>query len=569
MEALAPTTAAMPLSSRWYAPLAVPAERAIAAALRRVSATAPSTDPWCRPRTGLATAWMVRLSETYGTRRAQGLAQAAVVAELYNLYQLTGAPTAAEQQAWARAESRALRRGLRAGLSRERPWALSVLSVWSTRPLSSPQPEAVLWLRAATGFAALAAHIPTPIHKKLDVVAMWMGLWQEERHGDRSDWEAACASVGEPLLPPEDGLRRALLELPDSQLHEHLLACLAPAVSLPGRREVPRWQAEDPPPLVAAPDSDLLGAHGPAVGAALSAVVSGGIYAATGRWLLERGGKRVRPALTLAAAEACGGDPADAVGAAALVEWLHQASLVLDDMMDGAALRRGGPTLHIATSAPSALGAFAWLLDQIRRVAAGLPADQQEVLLDGARQLIGAQHEEVLQTGQISLSESAYFRILAGKTAALFGVAVRLGARSAGAGAREEEALSEFARSTGVAFQLIDDLLDYTGTEEGFGKAPGTDLRARKITLPVMLLRTALPRAARARLDALLQAGGASDEDLRWIQAELTQRGIDDQIRDRVRAHRDRAERALARLPDPDAADRLRALSAACTERSR
>lgn len=573
MEALRTAPAPLPLAARWYAPLALPSARLIASVLERVGAHAPSAAPWQRPRTGLATAWMARLIETHGTRRARGLRNAAVAVELYNLCQFTGAPTAAEQQAWARGESRAVRQLLRAGLDAERPWALSVLSVWSAGPLAAPQPEAVLWMRAATGCAALAGHIPAPVHAKLDAVAVWLGLLLEERHGTRDGWDEARASIGAPALSPAAGLRAALSTLPDSLLHEQLLACLAPAPApapvLPAQREVPRWQPVDPPSLAAAPGSDLLGPHGPAVDEALASVVSAGVYARTGRWLISRGGKRVRPALTLAAAAACGGDPADAVRAAALVEWLHQASLVLDDLMDDAALRRGGPTLHVATSAPSALGAFAWLLDQIRRAAADLPEDQQAVLLGGARQLISAQHEEVLRTGQLNLSEAAYYRILAGKTAALFGAAVRLGVRSAGGSRRTERALSEFARCTGVAFQLVDDLLDYTGEESAFGKSPGTDLRAQKITLPVMLLRRTLPPGERARLDALLEHGGASDADLRWVQGALLEHGIDAQVRARVQAHHDRAAVALGRLPAAADTAGLRALLSACTERRR
>jgi octaprenyl-diphosphate synthase len=193
----------------------------------------------------------------------------------------------------------------------------------------------------------------------------------------------------------------------------------------------------------------------------------------------------------------------------------------------------------------------------------------QAVLLDGARQLIEAQHEELIHTGRLNLSVSSYYRILAGKTASLFGVSVELGARSVGASRRQVAAVKEFARYSGLAFQLVDDLLDYTGSVEGFGKKPGTDLRARKITLPVMLLRRDLSATSRGRLDGLLEQGGASDADVSWIQAEMLAHGVSEQVLERVEVHRARAERALAPLPDPDGVAWLMTLSQACVERIR
>jgi len=545
------------LGARWYAPLIAPRQQAVRRVLDRLDG-AESLSVGALPRAGLASAWLLGVVSTYGRpRMRRAVTAGAQAAERYNLGQFQGILDLAERQRAAREQFGALRGLGRSLLDHDREHALAVLHNWQARPLEAPQPESVLFLRALTGWAAVAGRIPGELHARLDRVADALG-WLAEAHLSEDAEEAPCFE--------------ALADLPHSAFVEEVEACLSavPALRQPRQpRQLSRWQPRTPPSIEAGRGSTLLGEDAPAVEVALRQIVDDGLYVDVGRWLLDRGGKRVRPALCLAAAQACGGPRQAAVPAAALVEWLHQASLVLDDVMDGSEVRRGAPTLHVATDVGSALGAFCWLLERLYTAAEGQPEAVREALLDGARQLIEGQYEELCQTGVVWLDLRTYHRILAGKTAALFGVAATVGALSVGASKREVAAVAEFARCVGLAFQIIDDLLDYTGSLDGFGKAPGVDLCAHKITLPVMLLRGELTGPDRARLDALLHERVADEADLDWVRAQLEAHDIVPAVQAAARAHLERSERALRRLPADADVRALRALAARCVERSR
>lgn len=538
------------LEDRWYAPLLASRHAPVVRALDALVAVEPVAVARI-PRAGLGAAWLLAVVDTHGRPRSRHAVRAAALGvELYNLRQFTALPDVALRQRWASEQAGALRKLANSLLDTDQALALAVLENWRARPLTAPQPESVLFLRGVTGLAAVLGRLESSLHARLDRVAEDLG-WRCE------------AFLDEGVVP-----RPVVLDaLPHSALVEALESCLAPGAGLTGERQLPSWQPVAPAPLAPVVPTTLLGSHQSAVERALREVLGEGAHAALGHWLLDRGGKRVRPALSLAAAMACGGDPVRAVPAAALVEWLHQASLVLDDCMDGSAVRRGAPTLHEATDIATALGGFCWLLDRVRLAAMDLPEEVRETLLRGARELALGQHEELCQTGVVGLDRRTYHRILAGKTASLFGVAATVGAQSVGASPREVKAANEYARCVGLAFQVIDDLLDYTGSLEGFGKAPGVDLRAHKVTLPVMLLRRALRGVERARLDALLAERIADEADLAWVQAQLSRHGVVEAVRAAAQGHLARAERALGRLSGDTTA--LQALAVRCVERVR
>ncbi|MEY2507141.1 MAG: geranylgeranyl diphosphate synthase, type [Verrucomicrobiota bacterium] len=215
------------------------------------------------------------------------------------------------------------------------------------------------------------------------------------------------------------------------------------------------------------------------------------------RYSLFAGGKRLRPILCLAAAEACGGTTNAALPQACAVECIHTYSLIHDDLpsMDNDDLRRGRPTCHkvfgdaIAILAGDALLTFAFEI--ATRTA---PVSRYDVR-DIFREITGAAGSRKLIAGQVADLEAEGRRITRAqvrsihenKTAALLTTSVRLGAMAANANAKQLAAVTTFGRALGLAFQVIDDILDVTQTSEKLGKSAGKDLAAQKATYPAVL----------------------------------------------------------------------------------
>jgi len=215
------------------------------------------------------------------------------------------------------------------------------------------------------------------------------------------------------------------------------------------------------------------------------------------RYSLFAGGKRLRPVLCLAAAEACGGSDADAMPLACAVECIHTYSLVHDDLpaMDNDDFRRGRPTNHKVFGEGIAVLAGDALLTQAFEIAAqcrGWPRyTHRDVMLDmtrtaGSLQLIAGQVADLEGEGRrVSLSQLRY--IHERKTSALLACSVRLGGMSANATSRQLQALTDFGYHVGLAFQVIDDILDVTQTTEQLGKTAGKDVAAGKATYPAVV----------------------------------------------------------------------------------
>ena len=215
------------------------------------------------------------------------------------------------------------------------------------------------------------------------------------------------------------------------------------------------------------------------------------------RYSLFAGGKRLRPILCLAAAEACGGEIARALPFACAVECIHTYSLIHDDLpsMDNDDFRRGRPTCHKAFSEGIAVLAGDALLTIAFEIAAGAEVPRRYPLRDliaeiaigaGSRKLIAGQVADLEAEGRpITRAELRY--IHENKTAALLTTCLRLGAMSANATAKQLAATTEFGQSLGLAFQVIDDILDVTQTSEKLGKSAGKDVAAQKATYPAII----------------------------------------------------------------------------------
>jgi geranylgeranyl pyrophosphate synthase len=233
------------------------------------------------------------------------------------------------------------------------------------------------------------------------------------------------------------------------------------------------------------------------------------------RYAVQGGGKRIRPLLTLATADALGADVVAVVPAACAVELIHAYSLVHDDLpaMDDDDLRRGRPTLHVAfDEATAILAGDALLTLAFERLATSpLPPEHRIAMVQclaaaaGWQGMVGGQAFDMAATGQ-RLTLDALERMHRGKTGALLAAAVSLGAIGAGANDRTKGLLDEFARAIGLAFQIVDDLLDVTETTDMQGKRAGADAERGKNTFPGL----AGIEASRARATALLESAEAA-----------------------------------------------------------
>lgn len=255
------------------------------------------------------------------------------------------------------------------------------------------------------------------------------------------------------------------------------------------------------------------------------------------RYSVFAGGKRLRPILAIAAAEACGGLRDNALPAAAAVELIHTYSLIHDDLpaMDNDDFRRGKPTSHKVYGEGIAILAGDALLTLAFEVIATAPATSRYSIADhistlaqaaGSRQLIAGQVADLEAEGKkITLPQLQF--IHRSKTAALLKASIRLGAYSANATDRQLEALTSFAENLGLAFQVIDDILDVTQTSDKLGKSAGKDLTAQKATYPAILgldkSRKEAHRLTQASLEALLPFGKKADR-LRTLAEHLLQR---------------------------------------------
>jgi geranylgeranyl pyrophosphate synthase len=259
-------------------------------------------------------------------------------------------------------------------------------------------------------------------------------------------------------------------------------------------------------------------------------------------WVFASGGKRIRPALVFTVARLAPADAEAVIRLAAAVETLHAATLVHDDLVDGALVRRGLPTVSARWNAGATVLAGDWLFARAARFAADtgsvrvmqIFARTLGTLTDGElRQLFG-------RRGIPTQGEYEY-RIFA-KTASLFEASTEAAAVLVGAGPAEVDALACFGRELGLAFQIVDDILDFTSSEARLGKPVGSDLRAGTVTLPTLLYLAREPGAAPWLADGAPVAGAEVDHLIDAIRADAA-------VLDAARqAARDRTARALAAL---------------------
>jgi octaprenyl-diphosphate synthase len=220
-------------------------------------------------------------------------------------------------------------------------------------------------------------------------------------------------------------------------------------------------------------------------------------------------GKRLRPALLLLAAKACGEVTPAHHTLAAAVEMIHTATLVHDDVLDSADTRRHVATVNANWGNPVAVLLGDMLFSHAFAMAATVDATACRVIGLATNRVCAGELRQVAGRGNLRLTEAAYFELIDGKTAALTECCGRLGATYAGASADAVERLASYARNLGLAFQIADDVLDLAGTDAVAGKTLGTDLAQQKLTLPVIHCLNRLPEAEANAVRAAVERGDA------------------------------------------------------------
>jgi octaprenyl-diphosphate synthase len=222
-------------------------------------------------------------------------------------------------------------------------------------------------------------------------------------------------------------------------------------------------------------------------------------------------GKRLRPALLLLTARACGqvGPAHHVLGA--VVEMIHTATLVHDDVLDSATVRRHSPTINAGWGNQASIMLGDYLFTHAFHLSSTLDdALACRLIGEATNRLCEGELHQIVQRGNLDLTEAEYFDIIDAKTAELTACSCRLGAVYSGAGEEVIEQMTSFGRSLGIAFQIADDVLDLVGEEKTAGKSLGTDLEQQKLTLPVIHLLANASTEQAARVRGLLQGGGAN-----------------------------------------------------------
>jgi octaprenyl-diphosphate synthase len=274
-------------------------------------------------------------------------------------------------------------------------------------------------------------------------------------------------------------------------------------------------------------------------------------------YLLLVRGKLFRPTLLLLSSDVRGASESRAVTLGAVVELVHLATLVHDDAVDHSVLRRGLPTVNALWTHQVAIIMGDYLYSRAVTELAQLgDLEAVRVLARAANEMSMGEMRQLTSYDALDFSERDYFQLIAAKTASLMSAACELGAL-AGAPA-ERAALARFGHQLGMAFQIADDLLDYTGSEAVTGKPSGHDLRERKVTLPLV---GALPRASESEvreIRSFFTRLDPSDEEIARIVEIVDARGGLHYARERAAEYAERAEEALADVGSGPAVDALR-----------
>jgi octaprenyl-diphosphate synthase len=291
---------------------------------------------------------------------------------------------------------------------------------------------------------------------------------------------------------------------------------------------------------------------------------------AIGQYLQSAGGKRLRPAMVLLASKAVGSGngTSSAIQLGAVVEMIHAATLVHDDVIDAAETRRGRPSTNVKWGNHTCVLAGDWLYMQAFQIALRERNFQiLDLLISLTQMMVEGELIQLERIGKIDISEADCMELVDRKTACLFSVCARLGAIAAGADTHTQERLAEYAWNLGMAFQLVDDVLDFTAREKTLGKPVGGDLREGKVTLPLVYALERATPAERELVATILRDRNYDAVPFQRILALLKQYQGIERVRERAQAFTEKARAIMSEFPESPYQRALLAVTELVTER--
>jgi octaprenyl-diphosphate synthase len=295
------------------------------------------------------------------------------------------------------------------------------------------------------------------------------------------------------------------------------------------------------------------------------------VIAYLGDYLRASGGKRVRPALTILANHAVGGEGSryNSIRMATVMEFLHTATLVHDDIIDAADTRRNQPTVNALFGNDTAVLMGDWLyMSAFETSLAERSLPILDILTHVTRRMTEGELLQLTMLGDADVSEEQYLDVLKRKTAYLFSASCEIGSILGGATDEQQASLRDYGLNLGIAFQLIDDLLDFTSSEDALGKAAGADLLGGKVTLPLIYLMQSESSARdwvhRVLRDRTYDAVSQTD-----LLEAIARTGALERARTRALEYAENARLALSALADSEYSEALRAIPTYVIERDR
>ena len=303
-----------------------------------------------------------------------------------------------------------------------------------------------------------------------------------------------------------------------------------------------------------------------------SAVASVDAVTAIGQYLQSSGGKRLRPALLLISAKLSNpngnSSSASAIQLGAVVELLHAATLVHDDVIAAAETRRGRPSTNVKWGNHTCVLAGDWLYMQAFQIALRERSFQiLDLLISLTQMMVEGELLQLDRIGKIDVSEADCMELVDRKTACLFSVCARLGALASHSDTHSQERLGEYAWNLGMAFQLVDDVLDFTAREKTLGKPVGGDLREGKVTLPLVYALERATAAERRLVETILRQRNYEEVRFSQILALLEKYHGIERVKERAQAFTDKARRIINEFPDSPYQRALLAVTELVTER--
>lgn len=272
-----------------------------------------------------------------------------------------------------------------------------------------------------------------------------------------------------------------------------------------------------------------------------------------GEYVFASGGKRIRPMLLLLSARLAGYNGDKHIGLASVVEFIHTATLLHDDVVDSAILRRGQESANAVwgNEASVLVGDFLFAKSFSIMVRVG-NLEILQTLSDATTQMAEGEVLQLISTCDLDLDEEQYLNVIRDKTAVLISAACRVGAVLGGLEGDEKEALSNFGMDIGIAFQLMDDALDYVADEAEFGKAKGHDLEEGKMTLPLIHVLRQCSADERSTLSDIVEKELLEDDDLKYVISLINRYGGIDYTRNRAAELALAAKRQLQIFPESE-----------------